>query len=104
MLLPFASKQNYINDPDPCRACLYHITEHPHYHSCLHCKHNISCEYGFQFLLDLRSLYNAQRYNLDLDNEFYTQELIDSFNALTAEDERFLQEFDEALQAALPSK
>ena len=104
MLLPFMSKQNCVNDPDSYRACLNHIAEHPHYRNCLHCEHNTSCEYGFQFLLGLRSLYNARRYDLNLDNEFYTQELIDSFNALTSDDKQFLQDFDEALQIALPSK
>lgn len=104
MLLPFVSRQSIIDSPDPYRACHAGLEEHPHYHDCLHCAHNASCDYGFHFLLGLRSLYNAKKYNLDLNNEFYTQELVDCFNSLSADDEQFLQDFDETLQIALASK
>ena len=103
-MLPFESQTLYLDNPDPYEACIKHLDEHSHYHDCLHCKHNATCDYGFHFLLGLRSLYNAKRYNLDLVGETYTQELVDCFNSLSADDEQFLQDFDETLQIALVSK
>lgn len=41
-----------LANPDPWAACHYLLEEHPRYHDCKNCEHNLHCDYGLSALID----------------------------------------------------
>ena len=53
-------------------VCDYGITDHPHYHDCENCPHNVGCEYGMGKMATLEFNRAVDAYNADVD-EYNTQ-------------------------------
>ncbi|MBQ7516717.1 MAG: hypothetical protein IJS96_10595 [Schwartzia sp.] len=47
----YTYRRSALASPDPWRACYHLLDEHPRYHDCDNCEHNLYCDYGLDFLI-----------------------------------------------------